>query len=76
MASITASGIAKRDAQFKERLGVLSYELFSLTARQKNIEIEIGQLEAAIQANDMVRKDIETDAAIVAAQAKAKENDG
>lgn len=76
MQGIARSGAEKRDAQFKERLGVLSYELFSLTARQKNIEIEIGQLEAAIQANDMVRKDIETDAAIVAAQAKAKENDG
>lgn len=76
MASITASGIANRDAQFKTRLGVLAYEHFGLTARQKNIEIEIGQLEAAIQANDLVRKDIETDAAIVAAQAKVKENDG
>lgn len=73
MATVAASGVAKRDAQFRDRLGVLAYELYCLTARQKEIEIEIGQVKVAIEANDLARKDIETDAAIEAAK---KETDG
>jgi hypothetical protein len=76
MANIAANGVAKRDAQFRDRLGVLAYELYCLTARQKEIEIEIGQVEVAREANTLARKDIETDAAIEAAQTEAKESNG
>ena len=73
MATVTASGVEKRDAQFRARLGVLAYEHYQLTARQKEIEAEIGQLEAAVEVNAQTRKDLETEAAIDAAK---KETDG
>ena len=73
MATVTASGVEKRDAQFRARLGVLAYEHYQLTARQKEIEAEIGQLEAAVEVNAQTRKDLETEAATDAAK---KETDG
>ena len=73
MATVTASGVEKRDAQFRARLGVLSYEHYQLAARQREIEADIVQLQAAIEANAQTRKDLETDAAIDAAK---KETDG
>ena len=73
MANVIASGVEKRDAQFRARLGVLSYEHYQLTARAKEIEAEIGQLEAAIETNAQTRKDLETEATVEAAK---KEKDG
>ena len=66
-------GLDDRDARLKARLGVLGYEHYQLVARQKEIEAEIGQLEAAIQTNALMRKDLETEAAIDAAK---KETNG
>ena len=73
MATVTASGVEKRDAQFRARLGVLAYEHYRLAARQREIETEISQLEAAVEVNAQTRKDLETEAAIDAAK---KETDG
>ena len=73
MTNVVETGVTRRDAQFRARLGVLSYEHYRLAARQKEIEAEISQLEAAIEANAQTKKDLETDAAIEAAK---KEKDG
>ena len=70
MATIVETGVEKRDAQLRARLGVLGYESYRLAARQREIEAEIGQLEAAIEMNAQTRKDLETDAAIAAAQSE------
>ena len=73
MATIVETGVEKRDAQFRARLGVLAYEHYQLAARQREIEADIVKLETAIEANAQTRKDLETEAAIDAAK---KETDG
>ena len=73
MTSIVVQGLDERDARVKARLGALAYEHFQLSARCKAIEAEIGQLEVAQGANGMMRKDVETEAAIDAAK---KETNG
>jgi hypothetical protein len=73
MPSLVETGVTRRDAQFRARLGVLAYEHYRLAARQREIEGEIVQLEAAVEANAQTRKDLATDAAIDAAK---KETNG
>ena len=73
MTNVARAGAEKRDAQLRARLGVLGYEHYRLAARQGEIDAEISQLEAALEVNAQIRRDIETDAAIDAAK---KETDG
>ena len=76
MANVVKQGLEDRENQLKTRMGSLAYEYYRLTNQLKAIEAEIGQLECAKGMNDLTRKDVDTEAAIVAAQTKAKENDG
>jgi len=74
--SAVRDGLDTRDAQLKVRQGNLAYTHYLLTVKLKEIEVELAQIKCVQEMNDLVSKDIETDAAIAAAQSKAKENDG
>lgn len=51
----------------------LAYERLQLTRRIEQIDSTIAALEAAIEAGDQTRRDIETAAAIEAARQEQKE---
>ena len=74
--SAVRDGLENRNAQLKARLGNLAYNHYLLTVKLKAIEVEMDQITCVQEMNDLVSQDIETDAAITAAQNEAKENDG
>ena len=69
--NIAAQGLAKRQALYSTRLGQLAYERLGLSRRIEEIDREIGLLEAANTANNLTRRDLDTQAAIEAAQTEA-----
>ena len=71
MANIVKDGLDNREAQLKDRLGGLAYEHYLLSNQLKAIEVEIDQLQCVKGMNDLTRKDIDTQAAVEAAQTEA-----
>ena len=68
----------KRQARLEAEIGTLAYEHYRLSreidARQKRlVEVDrlIAEREGALRESEQTRKDIATDAAILAAQAEA-----
>jgi hypothetical protein len=61
-------GLRQRSEAYNKNIGELAYERLRLTRRIEAIDAEIKQYEIAQAANDLVRRDLDTDAAIQAAQ--------
>jgi hypothetical protein len=66
---VTSKGLATRQAQIKQRLGALAYDRLTLTRRIDEIDKVVAALESMHEANETAQRDVQTDAAIGAAQA-------
>lgn len=70
---VAVEQIKERQAKYQAKMHSLAYERLQLTRRIEAIDGTIAALEAAIEASDQTRRDIETEAAIEAARQEKKE---
>ena len=65
---IASEGLQQRSEAYTKKIGELAYERLRLTRRIEAIDAELRQYEIAQAANDLVRRDLDTDTAVQAAQ--------
>lgn len=57
---------------YRKRVGELAYQRLLLTRQLEQLDRQIASYEAAIEAADQIRRDIETEAAVQAAKETEK----